>query len=241
MPKKINFTVNTESSGTRLDAVIVNTIDAIAPADQTIPLAYMKNDTNPVGFTSNGCYGATAPLDNPVIAVNQKLNDGTLRLAFDGRGLVKKPGVSWRSPGFEQGPRHPVVHVSWHDAVAFCQWASQVSGMDIRLPTRRPGYMTGTLRRPCWTKTMAKITSTITMRVKTIRKRAVAGSARSPAMRCICVEWPLGYAGCPGTGIGGDNLGSSTEARTRSNRFLKYMTVEPARWKHATTSSVVIG
>jgi hypothetical protein len=30
-------------------------------------------------------YG-TAPLDNPVIAVNQKLGDGTIRLAFDGRG-----------------------------------------------------------------------------------------------------------------------------------------------------------
>jgi hypothetical protein len=30
-------------------------------------------------------YG-TAPLDNPVVAVNQKLKDGTLRLALDGRG-----------------------------------------------------------------------------------------------------------------------------------------------------------
>jgi hypothetical protein len=29
---------------------------------------------------------ATAPLDNPVVAVNQRLKDGTLRLALDGRG-----------------------------------------------------------------------------------------------------------------------------------------------------------
>jgi sulfatase modifying factor 1 len=43
-------------------------------------------------------------------------------LAFDGRSLVKKPGVSWRSPGFEQGPRHPVVHVSWYDASSYCAW-----------------------------------------------------------------------------------------------------------------------
>ncbi len=25
------------------------------------------------------------------------------------------------------------------------------TGIDMRLPTRRPGYMTGTLRRPSWT------------------------------------------------------------------------------------------
>jgi hypothetical protein len=29
---------------------------------------------------------ATAPLDNPIVAVNQKLKDGTIRLTFDGRG-----------------------------------------------------------------------------------------------------------------------------------------------------------
>ena len=29
---------------------------------------------------------ATAPLDNPVLAVNQKLKDGTIRLTHDGRG-----------------------------------------------------------------------------------------------------------------------------------------------------------
>ena len=30
---------------------------------------------------------------------------------------------------------HPVVDVSWQDAVAFCRWLSQASGKAIRLPT----------------------------------------------------------------------------------------------------------
>jgi len=30
---------------------------------------------------------------------------------------------------------HPVVHVNWPDALAFCRWASQVSGAAIRLPS----------------------------------------------------------------------------------------------------------
>ena len=50
-------------------------------------------------------------------------------LVFDGRSLVKKEGASWRAPGFEQGPEHPVVHVSWYDAWAYCAWAGG------RLPT----------------------------------------------------------------------------------------------------------
>jgi len=48
---------------------------------------------------------------------------------FDGRSLVKEVGASWQAPGFEQGPAHPVVHVSWYDAWAYCAWASG------RLPT----------------------------------------------------------------------------------------------------------
>jgi formylglycine-generating enzyme required for sulfatase activity len=49
-------------------------------------------------------------------------SDGWSRV-FDGRSLVKKERVSWQAPGFEQGPAHPVVHVSWYDAWAYCSWA----------------------------------------------------------------------------------------------------------------------
>ena len=42
---------------------------------------------------------------------------------------------SWRNAGFEQTDEHPVVNVSWNDAVAFCQWLSRKEGNTYRLPT----------------------------------------------------------------------------------------------------------
>lgn len=42
---------------------------------------------------------------------------------------------SWRYTGFEQTDEHPVVMVSWNDAMAFCKWLSQKEGKTYRLPT----------------------------------------------------------------------------------------------------------
>ena len=42
---------------------------------------------------------------------------------------------SWRNAGFEQTDEHPVVNVSWDDAVAFCKWLSKKEGKTYRLPT----------------------------------------------------------------------------------------------------------
>jgi formylglycine-generating enzyme required for sulfatase activity len=41
---------------------------------------------------------------------------------------------SWQNAGFEQTDHHPVVNVSWNDAVAFCKWLNKKEGKTYRLP-----------------------------------------------------------------------------------------------------------
>jgi formylglycine-generating enzyme len=47
----------------------------------------------------------------------------------------EQEGVNWRNPLFEQKDDHPVVCVSWNDAVAFCAWLSKKEGVTYGLPT----------------------------------------------------------------------------------------------------------
>jgi sulfatase modifying factor 1 len=47
----------------------------------------------------------------------------------------RKPTLNWKNPGFPQTPNHPVGNISWHDAVAFCEWLSKQEGQTYRLPT----------------------------------------------------------------------------------------------------------
>ena len=50
---------------------------------------------------------------------------------FEGRD----PKYTWRNTGFPQSDDHPVVNVTWNDAVAFCEWLSGKEGFRYRLPT----------------------------------------------------------------------------------------------------------
>ena len=42
---------------------------------------------------------------------------------------------SWQNAGFDQTDEHPVVNVTWNDAMAFCKWLSEKQGQTYRLPT----------------------------------------------------------------------------------------------------------
>ncbi|MBC7503064.1 MAG: SUMF1/EgtB/PvdO family nonheme iron enzyme, partial [Herminiimonas sp.] len=51
--------------------------------------------------------------------------------AFEGRDRQ----YSWLNPGFAQTDDHPVVNVTWNDAVAMSKWLSDTEGKTYRLPT----------------------------------------------------------------------------------------------------------
>ena len=51
------------------------------------------------------------------------------------QGAGWNEGRSWREPGFDQDDAHPVVCVSWNDAVAYTRWLATKTGFPYRLLT----------------------------------------------------------------------------------------------------------
>jgi formylglycine-generating enzyme required for sulfatase activity len=43
--------------------------------------------------------------------------------------------IDWRKPGFVQTDEHPIVQITWNNAVAYCEWLSKKEGREYRLPT----------------------------------------------------------------------------------------------------------
>jgi formylglycine-generating enzyme len=59
---------------------------------------------------------------------------------WNGNSVEKRAGINWHHgvsgrvrPKSEEN--HPVVHVSWNDAVEYCKWLSRTTGKNYRLPT----------------------------------------------------------------------------------------------------------
>lgn len=56
-------------------------------------------------------------------------------LTWTGEKWEKIESINWRNPGFEQEDNHPVVCVSWNDALEYCKWLSNKKGVNFKLPT----------------------------------------------------------------------------------------------------------
>lgn len=54
---------------------------------------------------------------------------------WTGKNWEKDKSKSWRNPGFSQTGKHPVVCVSWNDAIEYANWMGKKAGKTYRLPT----------------------------------------------------------------------------------------------------------
>ncbi|MDI1337965.1 MAG: protein kinase [Lacunisphaera sp.] len=77
------------------------------------------------------------------VFVKETGHDATQGMYSLRRGNWAQQGDSWKSPGFSQGPTHPVVGMNEADAKAFCAWLTQkerregrlAADQEYRLPT----------------------------------------------------------------------------------------------------------
>ncbi len=69
-----------------------------------------------------------------VAATGRDMGSSCRGLGNDGK-FHDVEGHNWRKPGFAQSGSHPVVCVSWLDAVAYVDWLSAMTGKTYRLPS----------------------------------------------------------------------------------------------------------
>ena len=152
--------------------------------------------------------------------------DGKGSWGNDGEGhWVQKPAFTWRKPGFEQRGDHPVVNVSWNDAVAFCKWLSGREGANIAYQQRRNGSMraaqaqqritgTGTTRN-AWRRSR-------TLPMGPLRRSIQSGDSRLRRVMGTSIRLPwqasvgthLGFTTCTAMLLSGARIGMA-KATTR--------------------------
>ena len=60
---------------------------------------------------------------------------GAFFLNSERSAAKRDPKLTWQAPGWKQDDNHPVVCVTWNDALAFCKWLGKREGKLYRLPT----------------------------------------------------------------------------------------------------------
>jgi formylglycine-generating enzyme required for sulfatase activity len=79
-----------------------------------------------------GRYAITRDQFEAFVKATARLYDDGCYMESAGKWLLR-PDLSFRSPGFPQDGRHPVVCVSWDDANAYIKWLSAKTGKPYRL------------------------------------------------------------------------------------------------------------
>jgi hypothetical protein len=99
--------------------------DTPHPAETPPPPAPPKSFTNSLGLSF-------VPVGSIYFCTTPTRRGDFARFAAD----TSFAGEAWKHTGFKQGIDHPVVNVSWNDAVAFCEWLTK---KEIAAQRIRPG------------------------------------------------------------------------------------------------------
>ncbi len=81
-----------------------------------------------------GRYAVTRDQFDAFVKATGRLYDDGCHAEQDGKWVLH-PNLNFRSPGFPQDGRHPVVCVNWDDANAYVKWLSARTGKTYRLLT----------------------------------------------------------------------------------------------------------